>query len=68
MAKAKKIHVYNITVSTGEQFKNVRIEGTISERYAAIATTFIPVENEDGQTVELTKYQIVKAELINVEE
>lgn len=65
---AKKIHVYNITVSTGEQFKNVRIEGSISSRYSGIATDFIPVENEDGQTVELTKYQIVKAELINVEE
>ena len=65
---AKKVHVYNITVSTGEQFKNVRIEGSISSRYSGIATDFIPVENEDGQTVELTKYQIVKAELINVEE
>jgi len=65
---AKKVLVYNITVSTGEQFKNVRIEGSISSRYSGIATDFIPVENEDGQTVELTKYQIVKAELINVEE
>ncbi|MEJ8777689.1 hypothetical protein [Pseudogracilibacillus sp. ICA-222130] len=65
---AKKIHVYNITVSTGEQFKNVRIEGAISSRYSGITTDFIPVENEDGQTVELTKYQIVKAELINIEE
>ncbi|MGO1469229.1 MAG: hypothetical protein ACTHW2_04325 [Tissierella sp.] len=63
----KKIHVYNITVSTGEQFKNVRIEGSISNRYSGIATTFISVENEAGQTVELTKYQIVKAELINIE-
>lgn len=63
----KKIHVYNITVSTGEQFKNIRIEGSISNRYSGIATTFITVENEAGQTVELTKYQIVKAELINIE-
>lgn len=65
---AKKVHVYNITVSTGEQFQNVKIEGSISSRYSGIATDFIPVENENGQTVELTKYQIVKAELINVEE
>ncbi|WP_020006273.1 hypothetical protein [Salinicoccus albus] len=65
---AKKIHIYNITVSTGEQFKNVRIEGGISRKYSGIATDFIPVENEDGQTVELTKYQIVKAELVDVEE
>lgn len=64
----KKIHIYNITVSTGEQFKNVRIEGSISNRYSGIATTFITVENEAGQTVELTKYQIVKAELIDIEE
>ncbi|WP_239721081.1 MULTISPECIES: hypothetical protein [unclassified Mammaliicoccus] len=63
----KKIHVYTITVSTGEQFKNVRIEGEISRKYSGIATDFIPVENEAGQTVELTKYQIVKAELIHIE-
>lgn len=65
---AKKIHIYNITVSTGEQFKNVRIEGSISSRYSGITTDYIPVENEDGKTVELTKYQIVKAELVSVEE
>ncbi len=65
---AKKIHVYNITVSTGEQFKNVRIEGSIRSRYSGIATDFIPVEDENGRRVELTKYQIVKAELITVEE
>ncbi|REB11602.1 hypothetical protein DVB69_00200 [Sporosarcina sp. BI001-red] len=64
---AKKIHVYDITVSTGEQFKNVRIEGSISRKYTGIATDFIPVKNEEGQTVELTKYQIVKAVLVNVE-
>lgn len=68
MSKAKKIHVYNITVSTGEQFKNVRIEGTISGRYTGIANDFIPIESEEGRTVELTKYQIVKAELIHIEE
>ena len=65
---AKKVHVYNITVSTGEQFKNVRIEGSISRTYSGIATTFIPVKNDEGKTVELTKYQIVKAELIHIEE
>lgn len=64
----KKIHIYNITVSTGEQFKNIRIEGGISRKYSGITTDFIPIENEDGQTVELTKYQIVKAELVDVVE
>lgn len=64
----KKTHVYNITVSTGEQFNNIRMKGPISSIYSGIANDFIPVENEKGQTVELTKYQIVKAELINIEE
>lgn len=64
---AKKIHVYDITMSTGEMFKNIRIEGSISSRYTGIATDFIPVQNAEGRTVELTKHQIVKAELIEVE-
>lgn len=64
---AKKIHVYDITMSNGEQFKNIRIEGSISNKYTGIATDFIPIENEKGQTVELVKYQIVKAVLVDVE-
>lgn len=65
---AKKTHIYDITMSNGEQFKNIRIEGSISRKYSGIATDFIPVKNTKGQTVELVKYQIVKAELIDVEE
>lgn len=65
---AKKTHIYDITMSNGEQFKNVRIEGSISRKYTGIATDFIPVQNSKGQTVELVKYQMVKAELIDVEE
>lgn len=64
---AKQTHIYDITVSTGEQFKNVRIEGSISSRYSGIATDFIPIINEEGRRVDLTKYQIVKAELIKIE-
>ena len=65
---AKKMHVYDITVSTGEVFKNVKMKGPISSIYSGIANDFIPFENESGQTVELTKYQVVKAELVKVEE
>lgn len=65
---AKKTHIYDITMSNGEQFKNVRIEGSISRKYTGIATDFIPVQNSKGQTVELVKYQMVKAELVDVEE
>lgn len=43
-------------------------EGSISSNYSGTITDFIPVENEKGKKVELTKYQIVKAELINIEE
>lgn len=64
----KKVHIYDITMSNGEQFKNIRIEGSISRNYSGIATDFIPVENAQGQTVELVKYQILKAELVDIEE
>lgn len=65
---AKKTHIYDITMSNGEQFKNIRMEGSISSKYTGIATDFIPVENTKGQTVELVKYQMVKAELVDIEE
>lgn len=65
---AKKIHIYNITVSTGEEFKNVRIKGSISSRYSAIAPEYIPVNSDDGKSVEIAKYQIVKAELVSIED
>ncbi|HLR59676.1 MAG TPA: hypothetical protein VK094_04305 [Pseudogracilibacillus sp.] len=65
---AKKVHVYDITMSNGEQFKNIRIEGSISRNYSGITNDFIPVKNAEGQTVELVKYQILKAELVDVEE
>lgn len=65
---AKKTHIYDIMMSNGEVFKNVRMKGPISGNYSGIANDFIPVENESGQTVELTKYQVVKAVLVKVEE
>lgn len=65
---AKKTHIYDITMSNGEQFKNIRIEGSISHNYSGIVNDFIPVVNSQGQTVELVKYQILKAELVDIEE
>lgn len=64
----KKIHVYNITMSNGEHFKDVQIEGPISHKYSTIAEVFIPAKDVEGQTVELNKYQVVKAELVNIED
>lgn len=64
---ANKVYVYDITVSTGEVFRDVRMEGSISSNYSGIINDFIPIETKGGQTVELTKYQIVKAELVRVE-
>lgn len=55
-------------MSNGEQFKNIRIEGSISHNYSGIVNDFIPVVNSQGQTVELVKYQILKAELVDIEE
>lgn len=63
----KEVHIYDITVSTGEVFEDVHMEGSISSNYSGIINDFIPIKTKAGQTVELTKYQIVKAELVRIE-
>lgn len=65
---AKKTHIYDITMSNGEKFKDIRMKGSISSNYSGVVNDFIPVETLEGQTVELGKYQMVKAELVGIEE
>jgi len=64
----KEIHIYDITMSNGEQFKGIRMEGSISSNYSGAVNDFIPVKTTEGQTVELVKYQMIKAELVDIEE
>lgn len=64
----KKIYIYDITLTNGELLQNMRIEGVPIQRFNGIGTNFVPVEDNDGKTVVLSKYQIVKAELVNIEE
>lgn len=64
----KKTHTYTIMMSNGEQFPNVRTDGPIGNLLGGIVQVFLQVQTETGETVELSKYQIVKAELIDVEE
>lgn len=63
------IHIYNITLTNGELLKHIRSKGgTLQSRFNGIGRNFVSVEDSDGKTVLLSKYQIVKAELVNVEE
>ena len=55
-------------MSNGEKFKDIRMKGSISSNYSGVVNDFIPVETSEGQTVELGKYQMVKAELVGIEE
>ena len=64
----KKFHIYNILLTNGELLENIRIEGPLEYNFSGVAVSFIPVENQDGKTIVLSMYHIVKAELLKIEE
>jgi hypothetical protein len=64
----KKVHIYHITLTNGELLKNIRIEGSLEWNLSGIAAQLIAVEDADGKKVILSKYHIVKAELVNIED
>ncbi|WP_256941431.1 hypothetical protein [Bacillus sp. EAC] len=64
----KKIHIYHITLTNGELLKNTRVEGSLEWRLSGIAANLIAVEDDNGKKIVLSKYQIVKAELENIED
>lgn len=63
----KKTHSYHITLTNGELLENIQIEGSLEWNLSGVATNLIAVEDEAGKTVVLSKYHIVKAELVKVE-
>ncbi|GAB4074677.1 hypothetical protein GCM10028778_21800 [Barrientosiimonas marina] len=64
----KKIRIYHILLTNGEWLKNIRIKDRPLElKFNGIGQNFISVEDGDGKTVVLSKYQIVKAELVSIE-
>ncbi|MGE7759923.1 hypothetical protein [Peribacillus sp. NPDC097895] len=64
----KKVHIYHITLTNGELLQNIRIEGSLEWNLSGIAVNLIAVEDADGKKVVLSKYQIVKAELVSIED
>ena len=65
----KKIHIYDILLSNGELLKNIRIEGSSLElKFNGVGKNFAAVEDSDRKTIVLSKYQIVKAELVDTKE
>lgn len=64
----KRVHFYHITLSNGELLENIRIEGSLEWNLSGIAAHLVAVEDPDGRKIVLSKYHIVKAELIKVED
>lgn len=64
----KKIYIYNITLTNGEVLKHIRIKGgSFQLVFNGVGKNFISVEDSDGKTIVLSKYQVVKAELVDIE-
>lgn len=64
----KKVHIYHITLSNGELLRNIRIEGSLEWSLSGVAVNLIAVENADGKKIVLSKYHIVKGELVSIED
>lgn len=63
-----RIHIYDISLTNGEQLQDVRIKGSLELRYSGVGSDFVPAENNECNTVVFSKYQIVKAELKEIGE
>lgn len=62
----KKIYVYNITLSNGELLKNIEMKGSLEWNLSGVAVNLVAVEDENGNSIVLNKYHIIKAELITI--
>ncbi|HLR65577.1 MAG TPA: hypothetical protein VK105_00370 [Virgibacillus sp.] len=62
----KKIYVYNITLSNGELLKNIEMKGSLEWNLSGVAVNLAAVKDENGNSVVLNKYHIIKAELITI--
>lgn len=64
----RKTRIYNITLTNGELLEHIRIKGgPLQIIFNGIGKKFISVEDSDGKTVVLSRYQVVKAELVDIE-
>lgn len=64
----KRFHIYRILLTTGEWLEKIRIEGPLEYNFPGVAVSFIPVEDQNGNTIVLNMFHIVKAELLEIEE
>lgn len=64
----KRFHIYNILLTNGEWLKEIRMEGALEDNFSGVMVSFLPVEDAEGKTIVLSMYQIVKAELLFIEE
>ncbi|HLR69693.1 hypothetical protein [Virgibacillus alimentarius] len=64
----KKIHIYHITLTNGELLKDIKIKGSLERKLSGVGVNFISAEDADGKTVTLSKFHIIKAELVKIEE
>lgn len=61
------IHVYDLSLTNGEQLQDVHIKGSLEIRHSGVGSDFIPAETSEGKSLVFSKYQIVKAELKKIE-
>ncbi|ANU24549.1 hypothetical protein [Planococcus donghaensis] len=64
----KKFYIYNIRLTTGEYLENIRIEGPLENHFSGIAVSLFPVKDAEGNTIVLSIFHIVKADLLKIEE
>lgn len=64
----KVFYTYDILLTTGEWLRSIRIEGSLEDNFPGVAVSFIQVESEQGKSIVLNMYHIVKAELLHMEE
>lgn len=62
----KKVHVYNITLTNGELLKNVEVKGALEWNLSGVAVNLVAAEDENGNSIVLNKYHIIKAELTTI--
>lgn len=64
----KKEHVYNVTLTNGEILNEIHTEGPLEFLFSGVAVNLIAVKDGKEKTIVLSKYQITKAELIQVKD
>ena len=56
-----------MTLTNGEIIEEITMKGSLEKKLAGVALNFIFVQDMNENTILLSKYHIVKAELVHIE-